>query len=172
MIGLFLAVVVILIIIIYVLKSIFEETDYQTWLNIALVTIILLTVILSIFMILNRTNNTSKQTNTPPAKQEQTAEPKQQKQQKPQKQQKSMEEMTDEELSVIISENYLTLKKDYESKNNGKDGSEYAANKIIEAYGLTKEEWDDFYKKAVQNGYLKQAEENLKNKSTDYLIKK
>ena len=176
MIGLIIAVIIILVIVIYVLKSIFEETDYQTWLNIALVTVILLTIILSIYMILNRANGDSKKQNIPPAKQEQQIEEQDNykeeieeaknnnEQQQPQKQ-TSTKEMTDEELSISIAESFLTLKQNYEALNDGKDGSVYAANKIIEDYDLTKAEWDDFYKKAVQNGYLKQAEQNLKDKA-------
>lgn len=181
MIGLVITIILVLMIVIYVLKSIFEETDYQTWLNIALVTVILLTVILSIFMILNKAGDSSKKQNTPPAKQEQKIEenenePKQTKEQEAgtlptPTENKSTEEMSDEELSIVISENFLKLKNNYEKLNPGKDGSIYAANKIIQEYDLTKDEWDDFYKKSVQNGYLKQAEENLK-KQTDYLIKK
>lgn len=162
MIGLIIAIVIIIIIVIYVLKSIFEETDYQTWLNMALVTVILLTIILSIFMILNRASGDSKKQNTTPAKQEQKIE---QKETAPKPTtDKPTEEMTDEELSISIAENFLTLKQSYEALQR-KDGNIYAANKIIQEYDLTKEEWDDFYKKALQNGYLKQAEKNLKNKS-------
>lgn len=179
MIGLIIAVIIILIIVVYVLKSIFEETDYQTWLNIALVTVILFTIILSIYMILNRASDESKRPNPPAAKQEQQIEeqdknniegPKEQAKDeaKPEKQNKpvSTEEMTDEELSISIAENFLTLKKSYEALNDGKDGGIYAANKIIQEYDLTKDEWDDFYKKAVQNGYFKQAENNLKARET------
>ena len=164
MMGLFVTAVVVLVILVYVFKSIFEETDYQTWLNIALVSIILLTVVLSIFMILNKANERPSKPAVPPIKQEQPAPEKQ-------KQESATEELSDEDLSVIIAENYLNIKNEYEASNNGEDGSTYAANKIIEEYDLTQEEWDDFYKKSVKNGYFKKAEENLKKKSPNYLIK-
>ena len=179
MMGLIVTVIIVLAILIYVLKNIFEQTDYQTWLNIALITIILLTIVLSIFMILNKANNDASKQNRTPAAQEQTLKenkPKATKNTKDNSQdieitpQKEISEMSDEELYIVIAENYLTLKADYEKQNKGADGGTYAANKIIEEYGLTQEEWDDFYKKSVENGYFKKAEANLK-KQTDYLIK-
>ena len=171
MMGLFVTAILILVILIYVFKSILDDTDYQTWLNIALITIILLTVVLSIFMILNKASNTPKDKITPPAKQEQKAAETPATSSTPQ-QYVDPAEMSDDDLSVIIAENYLNLKNNYEAFNNGKDGSKYAADKIIEEYGLTQEEWDDFYKKAVEKGHLKKAEENLKKQNVDYLIKK
>lgn len=165
MISLIVTAIIILLIVMYVFKSILEETDYQTWLNIALVTIILLTVVLSIFMILNKASDTSTGNKTAPIKQEQQVQDKTAQKQNP-------EEISDDDLYVIIAENYLTLKRDYEAANKGIDGSTYAANEIIKEYDLTQEEWDDFYKKAIEKGHFKKAEENLKKQNVDYLIKK
>jgi len=172
MIGLIIAIVIVLLIIVYVLKSIFEQTDYQTWLNIALVTVILLTIILSIYMILNKVSSDSKKQNTPAVRQEQPIEEQETNkellkgEEKPVEKAKpaSTEDMTDEELSIAIAEDFLKLKKSYEDLNDGQDGSIYAANKIIQDYDLNKSEWDDFYRKAITNGYFEQAEKNLKEK--------
>ena len=65
MIGSIVAIILITAIIIYIIKRLIQDTDYQTWLNILLVTVILLTVIMSIFMLLNKTDNSSAKNNKP-----------------------------------------------------------------------------------------------------------
>ncbi len=180
MMGSVIGVILVIAILFYVLKTLLNETDYQSWLNILLVTVILFTVVLSIFMILNKVGNTNGQNKTSITKEQKLQEKqpntentanKEILKQKDIGNQKEISEMSDEELSIVIAENYLTLKREYEQQNNGADGSAYAANQIIEEYSLTQEEWDDFYKKAQQNGYFKKAADNLLNKGPDYLIK-
>jgi len=167
MIGLFLAVLLIILLILFVLKLIFDHTDFQTWLNILIVTVILFTVVLSIYIILSKVNTTSK-----PAKAQVTKEETlEKKSKKPEaKPQKDVSEMSDEELSIMIAEKYLTLKTDYEKQHEDEDGAAYAKQQIMDEYGLTEEEWDALYDKFVQNGYLDKAAQNL-NLGTDYLIK-
>lgn len=168
MIGLFLAVLLIILLILFVLKIIFEHTDFQTWLNILIVTVILFTVVLSIYIILSKVRAT-----THPVKSQVTREETlDKKSKKPAaiKPQKDISEMSDEELSVMLAEKYLTYKTDYEKEHEGEDGADFAKQKMMEEYGLTEEEWDALYEKFVQNGYLDQAAQNL-NLGIDYLIK-
>ena len=169
MIGLFLAVLIIILLILFVLKIIFDHTDFQTWLNILIITVILFTVVLSIYIILSKVNVNKTPVKTPVAKEETLKE---KKNTKPAaiKQEKDIAEMSDEELSIMIAEKYLTLKTDYEKQHEGEDGTEYAQKQIMEEYGLTEEEWADLYEKFVQNGYLDKAAQNL-DLGTDYLIK-
>ena len=54
--------------------------------------------------------------------------------------------------------------------NKGKNGADYARNKIIQEYELTDKEWNELYNRLDKQGYLKQAAQNLK-KDNDYLIK-
>ncbi|MBO7605711.1 MAG: hypothetical protein J6S61_04535 [Elusimicrobiaceae bacterium] len=167
MIGLFLAILLIILLILFVLKIIFDHTDFQTWLNILIVTVILFTVVLSVYIILSKVNTTSKPVKTKVTKEE-TLEKKSKKPEA--KPQKDVSEMSDEELSIMIAEKYLTLKTDYEKQHKGEDSVEYAKQQIMDEYGLTEEEWEALYNKFVQNGYLDKAAQNL-NLGTDYLIK-
>lgn len=179
MMGSIVAVILILAILIYLIKNLLKETDYQTWLNILLVTVIMLTVIMSIFMLLNKTNtstntdsnkgktavvqNQNTEKEKPSAIEVINNEEKKDEQEIVQQEQKEISEMTDDELSLMIAENYLTLKNEYESRYPGKNGANYASNKIIEEYGLTNEEWQDLYNnRLLKRGFLKQAEQNLK----------
>jgi len=165
MIGLFLAVLLIILLILFVLKIIFEHTDFQTWLNILIITVILFTVILSVYILLRKADIT-----TTPKAQVTKEETLDEKSKKPQAIQKDVSEMTDEELSIMIAEKYLTLKTDYEKQHEGEDGAAYAKQQIMNEYELTEEEWDALYDKFVQNGYLDKAAQNL-NLGIDYLIK-
>ena len=168
MIGLFLAVLLIILLILFVLKLIFDHTDFQTWLNILIVTVILFTVVLSVYIILSKVNTTTKPAAKAQVTKEETLEKKSTKPEA--KPQKDIAEMSDEELSIMIAEKYLTLKTDYEKQHEGEDGTAYAKQQIMDEYGLTEEEWDALYDKFVQNGYLDKAAQNL-NLGTDYLIK-
>lgn len=166
MIGLFLAVLLIILLILFVLRIIFNHTDFQTWLNILIITVILFTVILSVYILLRKVNIT-----TSPKTQVTKEETLDKKSKKPEaKPQKDVSEMTDEELAIMIAEKYLTLKIDYEKQHEGEDGADYAKQQIIDEYGLTEEEWDALYDRFVQNGYLDTAAQNL-NLDIDYLIK-
>ena len=166
MIGLFLAVLLIIFLILFVLKIISEHTDFQTWLNILIITVILFTVILSIYILLRKVNIT-----TSPKAQVTKEETLDKKSKKPQAiPQKDVSEMTDEELSIMIAEKYLTLKTDYEKQHEGEDGADYAKQQIIDEYELSEEEWEALYQKFVQEGYLDKAAQNL-NLGIDYLIK-
>jgi len=173
MIGSIVATIIIVAIVIYLIKSLIKETNYQTWLNILLVTVIMLTVIMSIFMLLNKTNNNgNNQTQKTQAVQEQNTKSAQKTSPENvveiegstplQEGDKDIAEMNDDELSLLIAENYLVLKNSYEKLNKGKDGSAYAKNKIIEEYELTQQEWNDLYNRLAQQGYLKRAAQNLK----------
>ena len=168
MMGLFLAILIIILLILFVLKIIFDYTDLQTWLNILIITVILFTVILSIYIILSKVNTTNTQTK-PQVTKEETLE---KKSTKPAaiKPQKDVSEMTDDELSLMLAEKYLTLKTEYEKEHEGENGADYARQQIIDEYGLTEEEWDALYERLVQNGYMDKAAKNL-DLGIDFLIK-
>lgn len=168
MMGLFLAILVIILLILFVLKIIFNHTDFQTWLNILIVTVILFTVVLSIYIILSKVHTANDSAKTQVTKEETLDK----KSTKPAaiKPQKDVAEMTDEELSVMLAEKYLTYKTDYEKQHEDGDGAAYAKQQIMEEYDLTEEQWAALYDSFVQNGYLDQAAKNL-NLDIDYLIK-
>ncbi len=167
MMGLFLAILIIILLILFVLKIIFEHTDFQTWLNILIVTVILFTVILSIYIVLSKVHTAGTPAKTQVTKEETLDK----KSTKPRAiPQKDIAEMTDEELSIMLAEKYLTLKTEYEKEHEGEDGADYAKQQIMNEYDLLEEEWEALYDKFVQNGYLDKAAKNL-NLGIDYLIK-
>ena len=168
MIGLILAIILIIALILFVLKIILDYTDFQTWINILIITIILFTVVLSIYIILSKVNVIDQPSKTP-INVEQTTEDST-KPERHQAQQKDVSEMTDEELSIMIAEKYLTLKVDYEKQHEGENGADYAKKSIMDEYDLTEEEWNALYDRFVQQGYLDKAAQNL-NLGVDYLIK-
>ena len=178
MMGSFVATILIIAIILYIIKSLIKETDYQTWLNILLVTVILLTIIMSIFMLLNKTDNSANNTRKNQAVQEQPlsnqkAKPENRVEVEGQQlasEEQQISEMSDDELSLLIAENYLTLKNSQEKLNPGIKGDTYAKNKIIQEYDLTEQEWNDLYNRLEQQGYFERAAKRLK-RDNDYLIK-
>ena len=168
MIGLILAIILIIALILFVLKIILDYTDFQTWVNILIITIILFTVILSIYIILSKVNVIDQPSKTPinvEQTKEDTTKPERHK-----APEKDISEMSDEELSIMIAEQYLTLKTDYEKQHEGENGADYARQQIINEYNLTEEEWNALYDRFVQKGYLDKAAQNL-NLGVDYLIK-
>lgn len=168
--GVILAAILILALIFYAAKDLLKIPDLPMWINIFLATLILFTITLAIFIILNKAPKaeTGEET-TAPVKTEETA-----KEEKPAKQQVTpKEELSDDDIMLLISKEFLTLKKDYEQNNNGKDGTQSAVENIIQKYGFTKEEWDEFYKDAVNGGYLERAAQDLtKETGVNYLIAK
>ena len=168
MIGLFLAVLLIIFLILFVLRIIFDHTDFQTWLNILIVTVILFTVILSIYIILSKVHTANTPAKSKVTKEETLEKPST----KPAaiKPKKDVSEMSDEELSLMLAEKYLTLKTEYEKEHEGEDGADYAKKQIMEEYDLTEEQWEALYDTFVQDGYLDKAAQNL-NLGVDYLIK-
>lgn len=168
MIGLIIGIILIIALILFVLKIILDHTDFQTWVNILIITIILFTVILSIYIIWSKVNVIDQPSKTP-IKTEQTKDD-QTKPEKHETTEKDISEMSDEELSIMIAEKYLTLKVDYEKQHEGENGADYAKQQIMNEYGLTEEEWNALYDRFVQKGYLDKAAQNL-NLGVDYLIK-
>lgn len=161
--GVFIAVIIILVLVLYAVKDLLAEKDFASWINIALTSLVLFTVILSIFMILNKgekTNNTTSGENNKPAAEA--------------VQEKPVEEKSDEEVMLEIAEEYTLIENDYRKSNPGAEDYEEVASKYIkQKYGFTDEEWNSFMQHAKESGLFEKAKKKISGDSDiDYLIAK
>lgn len=161
--GVFIAVIIILVLLLYAVKDLLAEKDFASWINIALTSLVLFTVILSIFMILNKgekTNNTTSGENNKPAAES--------------VQEKPVEEKSDEEVMLEIAEEYTLIENDYRKSNpSAEDYEEVASKYIKQKYGFTDEEWSSFMHHAKESGLFEKARKKISGDSDiDYLIAK
>lgn len=161
--GVFIAVIIILVLVLYAVKDLLAEKDFASWINIALTSLVLFTVILSIFMILNKgekTNNTTSGENNKPAAEA--------------VQEKPVEEKSDEEVMLEIAEEYTLIENDYRKSNpDAEDYEEVASKYIKQKYGFTDEEWSSFMQHAKESGLFEKARKKISGDSDiDYLIAK
>lgn len=162
--GVFIAVIIILVLVLYAVKDLLAEKDFASWINIALTSLVLFTVILSIFMILNKgekTNRSQSEQNGKPAAEAASEE-------------KPVEEKSDEEVMLEIAEEYTLIENDYKNSNpDAKDYEEVASTYIKQKYGFTDEEWDSFMQHARENGLFDKARQKVKGDGDiNYLIAK
>ena len=124
--------------------------------------LVLFTVILSIFMILNKGGNTPSAA-TPQSKPaaEQVSE-----------EEKPIEEKSDEEVMLEIAEEYTLIEDDYRKRNpEATDYEEVSSNYIKQKYGFTDDEWSNFMTHAKESGLFDQARQKIKgDNDLDYLI--
>lgn len=169
--GVFIAVVIILVLILYSIKDLLAEKDLSLWINMALTSLVLFTVILSIFMILHKgtTENLPGEgydKNKPAA--ESADNNKQKSSSAP------AEEQSDEEVLLEIAEEYVLIEDDYKKRNpEATDAGEVASNYIKQKYQFTDEEWDNFMKQAEEKQLFDKARQKINaDKDIDYLIAK
>ena len=170
--GVFIAVIIILVLILYAIKDLLAEKDLSLWINIALTALVLFTVILSIFMILHKGTRENLpgegyDKNKPAAteaadknKQNSATAPKQ--------------EQSDEEVLLEIAEEYVLIEDDYQKRNpEATDAGEVASNYIKQKYQFTDEEWDNFMKQAEEKQLFAKARQKINaDHDIDYLIAK
>ena len=160
--GVFIAVIIILVLVLYAVKDLLGEKDMSFWINTALTSLVLFTVILSIFMILNKGGNTPSAA-TPQSKPaaEQVSE-----------EEKPIEEKSDEEVMLEIAEEYTLIEDDYRKRNpEATDYEEVSSNYIKQKYGFTDDEWSNFMTHAKESGLFDQARQKIKgDNDLDYLI--
>lgn len=160
--GVFIAVIIILGLVLYSIKDLLAEKDFSSWINIALTSLILFTVILSIFIILNKgdgVSNPSSSKTKPSAEEVKTETPE--------------EEKSDEEVMMEIAEEYTLIENDYKTRNpDATDSEEVASGVIKEKYGFTDEEWSHFMEHAKANDLFTKAQKKINGEEIDYLIAK
>ena len=152
--GTIAAAIIILALVFYALKDLLIDRDFSAWTNMAITSLILFTVILSIFMVLCKKEDgiTDKKqkavqedypASQPSAEQTETA---------------PAEEMSDEEAMLAIAKEYVSIEEDC-NKNAPKDTvcSEVATNYIVGKYEFTETEWQAFLQTAAKDDLFNKA---------------
>lgn len=148
--GIIAASIIILALIFYAIKDLLSDRDFSAWTNMAITSLILFTVILSIFMVLNKkedamaTEKKEKQVATEEAANEDTQAP--------------QEEMTDEQAMMAIAQEYISIEDDC-NKNAPKDTvcADVASKYIISKYEFTDTEWQAFLQTAAKDNLFEKA---------------
>lgn len=144
---------IILALIIYALKDLFGDKDLSSWTNMAITALILFTVILSIFMVLNKKEDGISD-KKPKTTEETSSTPQLNKSATPE-----ASEMTDDEAMMAIAKEYISIKDDC-SKNPPQpkaDCDEVASKYITGKYNFTKDEWESFLQTAQQENLFDKA---------------
>lgn len=151
--GVFIAVIIILVLVLYAVKDLLGEKDMSFWINTALTSLVLFTVILSIFIILNKGDkgpSVAVIQNKPAEERLPEAE-------------KPIEEKSDEEVMLEIAVEYTLIEDDYKKRNpEAADYEEVSSNYIKQKYGFTDDEWSNFMIHAKESGLLDQARQKIK----------
>lgn len=165
--GVLIAAVIIIALIFYALKDLLADKDFSAWTNIALTSLILFTVILSIFMILHKPYSSSTRGAATPeqAQQETTA----QNTQPLQPQNNNVEDMSNEQVMSAIAEEYVKIEDEYKKEvPNAKDSAQVASNYIMSKYNFTAEDWNDFLQYSARHDLIAKA--RAKQNGVDYVI--
>ncbi len=147
--GIIAASIIILALIFYAIKDLLSDRDFSAWTNMAITSLILFTVILSIFMVLNKRDESSadkkdKTEQTEAASAEGTEAP--------------QEEITDEQAMMAIAQEYISIEDDC-LKNAPKDTvcADVASHYIIGKYEFTDTEWQAFLQTAAKDNLFDKA---------------
>ena len=148
--GIIAASIIILALIFYAIKDLLSDRDFSAWTNMAITSLILFTVILSIFMVLNKKDDSAAA-----AKKDKPAATEEA---KPEEAQSPQEEMTDEQAMMAIAQEYISIEDDC-NKNAPKDTvcADVAANYIIGKYEFTDTEWQAFLQTAAKDNLFEKA---------------
>ena len=146
-IGTLIAAIIIIALIFYALKDLVADKDFSAWTNIALTSLILFTVILSIFMILHKPADNYAARPSGAVREGESA---------PQKPALSPEEEEEAAKEGLASE-YVIIEDDCKKNMPGTDCAQYTADFLIKQYNFTKEEWSAFMQTAAENNLFEQA---------------
>jgi len=183
MLGPILAAIIIIILIIYAAFPFLETKGFKGWANIALTSLILFTVIVTLFVVLGHRKGQNITFKSIPAIAEETAtrqealEQKQQKQEQPAKTQENQEEVkeeetsasqqevdyediSEEEVALLIAKEYLEAEEYYKNQGDS-DYQQKAAQQIIDKYELTEEDWQTFLENAAKYDSFNQAKKEM-----------
>ncbi|MDR0952910.1 MAG: hypothetical protein LBM71_01790 [Elusimicrobiota bacterium] len=170
--GVFIATIIILALIFYALKDLLMDKDFAAWTNIALTALILFTVILSIYMLLDKPNKNVDMQESP-ARQEENA-------------QKQGEKAEVDETMLNMAITYV-LFEDEVNKQYPQDtqkSAQLAADYIMSEYKFNQAEFDTFIRYANENDLFNKARQiiaeheeaeaadNSAEPTTNYLIDK
>lgn len=148
--GIIAASIIILALIFYAIKDLLSDRDFSAWTNMAITSLILFTVILSIFMVLNKRDDAAADKKDK-AEQAQEASSEE-------NSQAPQEEMTDEQAMMAIAQEYISIEDDC-TKNAPKDTvcADVASHYIISKYEFTDTEWQAFLQTAAKDNLFEKA---------------
>ena len=167
--GVFIAVIIILILLLYAMKDLIWERDLSLWVQILLTALILFTVILSIFMILHKGTKENLPGEGGAYDRDKPAAVETDKRKQEQPKAEPVQEQSDEEVMLAIAEEYVLIEDNYKKSN-----PDVASNYIKQKYQFTDEEWNNFMKHAEDNGLFDKARQkiNAEKSDIDYVIAK
>jgi hypothetical protein len=128
--GTFIAVIIIIALIFYALRDLLIDRDFSVWTNIALTSLILFTVILSIFMILHKQ----------PAPDDPRVET--EKEKAPVQTSTEEQGLTEEEVLMDMADRYAVIENDCIKNNAGADCAGFTNDFLKKAYDLSDEDFD------------------------------
>ena len=173
-----LAAIIIILLIIYAAFPFLSNQHFKGWANIALTSLILFTVIVTLFVILgNRKGQTITLRSIPTmaeeaatreqekqekqsVAQEQTQEEASAEDQKPVAQKVDADEISDEEALMAIAKEYLEAEEAFKAQGD-KDYQQKAAQQIIDRYDFTQEDWQTFLEDAARYDLFNKAKAEM-----------
>ena len=184
MLGPILAAIVIIILIIYAAFPFLETKGFKGWANIALTSLILFTLIVTLFVVLGHRKGQNITFKSIPAIAEETATRQEAQEQKQQKQEQAVQnqekqevakeeekpsasqqevdydDISEEEVALLIAKEYLEAEEYYKNQGDS-DYQQKAARQIIDKYELTEEDWQTFLENAAKYDSFNQAKKEM-----------
>ncbi len=160
--GLYVAIIVIIILIVYSLKDVFSNADVPAWSNMVITGLILFTVILSIFLILHYRSSMGEDKNIK-AKQEQTETEKNPPEENTSATPAVTEELSPEhqEAAIAVAQEYIIMEDYYKRNSPELNSYDKAAEYIMKKYDFSQEDWSQFLDHASKYDLFKKAKEKM-----------
>lgn len=174
-----LAAIIIILLIIYAAFPFLSNKDFKGWANIALTSLILFTVIVTLFVILgNRKGQTITLKSIPTMAEEAAAREQERQEQQPSAQEQTQQEeasadaqkpaaqkvdtdeISDEEALMAIAKEYLEAEEAFKAQGD-KDYQQKAAQQIIDRYDFTQEDWQTFLEDAARYDLFNKAKAEM-----------
>ncbi len=161
--GLYIAIIIIAVLIVYSLKDVFSSADAPAWSNMVITGLILFTVILSIFLILHYRALPSGEDKNVKTKQEQTETEKETPEENAAAQPAAAEEISPEhqEAAVAVAQEYIIMEDYYKRNSPELNSYDKAAEYIMKKYDFSQEDWSQFLDHASKYELFKKAKEKM-----------
>ncbi|MDR0735133.1 MAG: hypothetical protein LBG16_05580 [Elusimicrobiota bacterium] len=143
--GTLIAVVIIIALIFYALRDLLIDKDFSAWTNIALTSLILFTVILSIFMILH--NQPAQGSRAPETEKEEPAP-------EPSEDQEQFTDEQREQAARDLASEYVAMENECIKDKAVADCAGFTTDFIKKKYDINDEEWEIFLNEAETSGLL------------------
>lgn len=174
MLGPILAAIIIILLIIYAAFPFLTTKGFKGWAGIALTSLILFTVIVTLFVILGQRKGQTITLRTPQTIEQEAKTKEQEKenlkeesnstvkeQDSSQEEQSENNNISDEEALMILAKEYLEAEEAFKAQGY-KDYQQKAAQQIIDRYDLDEEDWQAFLEDAAKYDLFNKAKEEMK----------